>query len=80
MVAPKRAVLVGEPTGGNVLGTSPLMLGDWAVVEIPMVDLYVDDVRLEGVGVEPDFLVTDLPTNGRDPYIEKALEVLDMKR
>lgn len=76
----KRAVLVGEPTGGNVLGTSPLMLGDWAVVEIPMVDLYVDDTRLEGVGVEPDFLVVDKPSTGRDPYIEKALEVLDMKR
>jgi carboxyl-terminal processing protease len=76
----KRAVLVGEPTGGNVLGTSPLMLGDWAVVEIPMVDLYVDDVRLEGVGVEPEFLVVDKPTNGRDPFIEKALEVLEMKR
>jgi carboxyl-terminal processing protease len=76
----KRAVLVGEPTGGNVLGTSPLMLGDWAVVEIPMVDLTVDDVRLEGVGVDPDFLVLDSPTaDGRDPYIERALEALAMR-
>jgi carboxyl-terminal processing protease len=76
----KRAVLVSEPTGGNVLGTSPLMLGDWAVVEIPMVDLSVDDVRLEGVGVDPDFLVLDSPTaDGRDPFVERALEVLAMK-
>lgn len=76
----KRAVLVGEPTGGNVLGTSPLMLGDWAVVEIPMVDLEVDGVRLEGVGVDPDFMVVDRPTSDKDPYIEKALEVLKMAR
>lgn len=76
----KRATLVGVTTGGNVLGTSPLMLGDWAVVEIPMVDLEVDDVRLEGVGVEPDFIVLDKPTEGRDPFIEKALEVLAMAR
>ncbi len=77
----KRAVLVGEPTAGNVLGTSPLMLGDWAVVEIPMVDLYVDDVRLEGVGVDPDFMVLDKPgPDGSDPYIEKALEALAMKQ
>jgi carboxyl-terminal processing protease len=77
----KRAVLVGEPTGGNVLGTSPLMLGDWAVVEIPMVDLYVDEVRLEGLGVEPDFMVLDKPgPDGKDPYIEKALEALAMKQ
>lgn len=77
----KRAILVGEPTGGNVLGTSPLMLGDWAVVEIPMVDLFIDEVRLEGVGVDPDFLVLDKPgPDGRDPSIEKALEALAMKQ
>ena len=76
----KRAVLVGEATGGNVLGTSPLMLGDWAVVEIPMVDLEVDDVRLEGKGVEPDFYVVEKPTADRDPFIERAIEVLNMAR
>lgn len=77
----KRAVLVGEPTGGNVLGTSPMMLGDWAVLEIPMVDLYIDDNRLEGRGVEPDFFVTELVgPDGADPFIEKALQVLDMKQ
>jgi carboxyl-terminal processing protease len=76
----KRAVLVGEATGGNVLGTSPVMLGDWAVVEIPMVDLEVDDVRLEGVGVEPEFIVLEKPTAERDPFVEKALEVLAMAR
>ena len=76
----KRAVLVGEPTGGNVLGTSPMMLGDWAVIEIPMVDLYIDDNRPEGRGVEPDFFVTELMgPDGADPFIEKALQVLDMK-
>ncbi len=77
----KRAILVGEPTGGNVLGTSPLMLGDWAVLEIPMVDLEIDDVRLEGVGVDPHFLVLDKPgADGKDPYIDKALEALAMKQ
>jgi carboxyl-terminal processing protease len=77
----KRAVLVGEPTGGRVLGTSPLRFGDWAILEIPMVDLFVDDIRLEGNGVEPDFLVTDsYDSQGKDLYIERALDVLKMAR
>lgn len=76
-----RATLVGQPTGGRVLGTSPLMIGDWAVFEIPMVDLYVDGLRLEGKGVDPDFLVLDQPgAEGSDPFVEKALQVLAMAR
>lgn len=73
----KRAALVGQPTGGRVLGTSPLRLGDWAIFEIPMVDLAVDDVRLENNGVDPDFLVLDeFSPEGKDMFIERALDLL----
>ena len=75
----KRATLVGRPTGGRVLGTSPFMIGDWAVFEIPIVDVIVDGVRLEGRGVDPDFLVLDpADKDGKDLDVEKALEVLKM--
>lgn len=72
-----RATVIGQKTGGRVLGTSPMMLGDWAILEIPRVDLAVDGVRLEGVGVEPDFWVfEEFGPDGEDLFIEKAVEAL----
>ena len=72
-----RATLVGERTGGNVLGTSPFWIGDWAILEIPMVDVIVDGVRLEGVGVEPHVAVIDeFDADGNDLFLARALEIL----
>ena len=72
-----RATLVGERTGGNVLGTFPFWIGDWAILEIPMIDVIVDGVRLEGVGVEPHVAVIDeFDADGNDLFLARALEIL----
>lgn len=77
MKSSKRATLVGERTGGNVLGTVPSPVGDWAFLEIPMVDVAVNGERLEKVGVAPDVAVApEFDAQGKDLYVAKALEVL----
>jgi carboxyl-terminal processing protease len=73
----KRATLVGEKTGGNVLGTSPSPVGDWGYLEIPMVDVKANGVRLEKVGVAPDIAVPqEFDASGKDLYVEEAIKVL----
>ncbi len=73
----KRAVLVGSTTAGHVLGTFPQRIGDWAYLEIPMVDVIADGVRLEGKGVAPDIAVPrEFDANGKDLFLERAIEVL----
>ncbi len=73
----KRATLVGSNTAGNVLGTSPIKIQDWGYLEIPMVDLTVDGVRLEAVGVAPDVLIEDgFDAEGRDSVLEQGLSIL----
>ncbi len=73
----KRATLVGSTTAGHVLGTSPMRVSDWAILEIPMVEVIADGVRLEGVGVKPDIPVSpEFDDAGKDLYLEKTLEVL----
>ncbi|CAN5510430.1 S41 family peptidase [soil metagenome] len=73
----KRATLVGSTTAGNVLGTFPQRISDWAYIEIPSTDLTVNGIRLEGVGVPPDVTVAkEFDEKGNDLYIAKALEVL----
>jgi carboxyl-terminal processing protease len=71
-----RATLVGTRTGGNVLGTSPRPVGDWAYLEVPMVDLTVDGKRLEDVGVPVDVEAPDgFDAAGRDLALAKAVEI-----
>ncbi|RYG33204.1 PDZ domain-containing protein [bacterium] len=73
----KRATLIGETTAGNVLGTSPYRINDWSFLEIPMVDVAIEGVRLEGKGVAPDIAVSQSPSaDGKDATVEKAVEVL----
>lgn len=73
----RRATLVGSATAGNVLGTYPQKISDWAYLEIPMVDVISDGVRLEGHGVQPDVPVAqEFDASGKDLYLEKALEIL----
>jgi carboxyl-terminal processing protease len=71
------ATLVGERTAGAVVGGRLFKLGDDAIMYLAVSDVRVDGVRLEGVGVEPDVAVPDeLPfADGRDPQLEKALDV-----
>jgi len=73
----KRATLVGETTAGNVLGTFPSPVGDWAYLEMPLVDVKADGVRLEKVGVPPDDPVAkEFDAKGDDLYLQEALKVL----
>lgn len=75
--ASHRAVLVGSNTAGNVLGTAPRRLNDWAFIEIPIVEVYADGIRLEGKGVAPDVPVAkEFDASGKDLYVAAALQVL----
>ena len=73
----KRAVLVGERTAGAVVGGRPYVLSEGSLLLIAVQDVQVDGVRLEGVGVEPDVPVKcELRyAAGRDPQLERALEI-----
>jgi carboxyl-terminal processing protease len=71
------AKVVGERTAGAVLAGTPLRLSNGDLLYLAVMDGAVDGTRLEGVGVTPDIEVPDaLPyAAGKDPQLEKALEV-----
>ncbi len=72
-----RATLIGDTTAGDVLGTSPMPIQDWAYLEIPMVDLSMEDIRLEDTGVDPHIaLPKEYGDDGTDLYLKRALEEL----
>jgi carboxyl-terminal processing protease len=72
----KRGTLVGTNTAGHVLGTSPIPIDDWLILEIPMVELIAAGTRLEGVGVSPDIEVKpEFDESGADRVLQKGLEV-----
>jgi carboxyl-terminal processing protease len=72
-----RAKLIGETTAGNVLGTSPNRLNAWSFLEIPMVDVAVDGVRLEKNGMRPDIEVRpEYGPNGTDLVLQRAVREL----
>lgn len=74
----KRGQLVGQRTAGHVLGTWPFLLkGDWAYLEIPMVEYPANGERLEKKGVEPDVLVPDeFDSEGKDLILGRGLDLL----
>jgi carboxyl-terminal processing protease len=77
----KRATLIGSTTAGHVLGTSPMPIEDWAYLEIPMVEVITDGVRLEGKGVEPNIaLPAEFDAEGNDLHLKRALEFLTAGR
>ncbi len=71
------ATLVGERTAGAVLAGTPLRLSNGDLLYVAVMDGTVDGTRLEGVGVGVDVEVPDaLPyAGGKDPQLDKALEV-----
>lgn len=70
-----RATLIGKPTIGHVLGTSPRPIGNWAYAEIPMVELTVNGEKLEKNPVQPDILIDrEISPTGQDLVLERALE------
>jgi carboxyl-terminal processing protease len=77
----KRAKLVGERTAGAVVAGQINLLSDGSLLYLAVEDIMVDGERLEGVGVKPD---VEVPAGleyaeGRDPQLERALEVLSAR-
>jgi tricorn protease len=72
--------LVGEPTGGLVIGTSSYRLIDGTLFRVPRTGVFtVNGVNMEKHGVFPDFLVETHPdqlAKGIDVQLEKAVTVL----
>jgi len=70
-----RGELLGSTTAGHVLGTSPMRINDWSILEVPMVSLKIDGIDLEGNGVKPDIEVKpEFGPNGEDRALEKGIE------
>jgi carboxyl-terminal processing protease len=71
------AKVVGERTAGAVLAGTPLRLSNGDLLYLAVMDGAIDGTRLEGVGVTVDVEVPEaLPyAGGKDPQLEKALEV-----
>ena len=75
-----RAILVGEKTGGNVLGTSPSPVSDWGYLEIPMVDVKETGCGWRRSGSRRTWRCSrEFDENGKDLDIEEALKVLAKK-
>jgi tricorn protease len=72
--------LVGQPTGGLVIGTGSVRLVDGSVLRIPRIGVYTaKGVNMEKEGVVPDYLVEEHPdqlAKGIDGQLIKAVEVL----
>lgn len=72
--------LVGQPTGGHVIGTSAVQLIDGSLFRVPRTGVYtVNGLNMEQHGVTPDVTVEQTPdqvARGQDPQIDKAVEVL----
>lgn len=72
--------LVGQPTGGYVIGTSSVRLIDGSQFRIPRLGVYTaKGVNMEKEGVLPDVLVEPNPdelARGKDAQLEKAVTVL----
>jgi tricorn protease len=72
--------LVGQPTGGLVIGTSSIRLIDGSTFRIPRTGVFtLKGVNMEKEGVSPDILIEPHPdelAKGRDVQLDKAVEVL----
>jgi C-terminal processing protease CtpA/Prc len=76
----RRAVVVGSPTAGEVLGAESFRLRDGGVLYVSTSDfIFCDGRRLEGVGVQPDVEVTGLRPgrdDTEDPVVRAAQRAL----
>ena len=75
--------LVGQPTGGLVIGTSETALIDGSVFRLPRTGVFTaKGVNMEKEGVMPDVLVEAQPdelAKGNDPQLKKAVDVLTVE-
>ncbi|MFO0876367.1 MAG: S41 family peptidase [Gemmataceae bacterium] len=72
--------LVGEATGGYVIGTTGMRLVDGSMFRIPRIGVYtMRGVNMEKEGVAPDVPVENHPdqlARGQDAQLERAVQVL----
>ncbi|MSQ93914.1 MAG: PDZ domain-containing protein [Gemmataceae bacterium] len=72
--------LVGEPTGGLVIGTRGITLIDGSTFSTPRIGIHtIKGVNMEKEGVMPDITLVAHPDDlarGHDAQLEKAVEVL----
>jgi tricorn protease len=72
--------LVGQPTGGHVIGTSSVRLIDGTMFRVPRTGVFtLKGVDMEKEGVVPDVEVEELPdqiAKGIDAQLDKAVDVL----
>jgi tricorn protease len=75
--------IVGQPTGGLVIGTSETRLIDGSSFQLPRTGVYTSrGVNMEREGVIPDVLVEATPEDlakGTDPQLKKAVEVVTVE-
>ena len=71
--------LVGTKTAGDVLAGRAFMLKDNSILELAVLDVHVDGMRLEGNGVTPDIEIPfDLRyADGADPQFDRAVDEMD---
>jgi carboxyl-terminal processing protease len=74
--------VLGTTTAKDVLAATAFFMSDGSLLEVAVNNVWVDDERLEGVGVEPTIVVPfDRPyAAGRDPQLDRAIEVLSRPR
>ena len=72
--------LVGQPTGGHVIGTRSILLVDGSSFRTPRVGVVTNKgVNMEKEGVSPDVLVEVHPdqlSRGQDAQLDRAVDVL----
>jgi tricorn protease len=72
--------VVGQPTGGLVIGTSETALIDGSVFRLPRTGVFTNKgVNMEREGVMPDVVVDASPEDlvkGNDPQLKKAVDVV----
>jgi tricorn protease len=72
--------LVGQPTGGHVIGTGGVRLIDGSLFRIPRIGVFTTKgVNMDKEGVIPDVFVETHPdqlAKGLDPQLDRAVEVL----
>src|SRR6202043_3744901 len=75
--------LVGQATGGNVIGTGEVRLVDGSRLRIPRIGVFTSKgVDMDKEGVRPDVLVEPLPdqlARGVDAQLDKSVEVLQQE-
>jgi tricorn protease len=72
--------VVGQPTGGMVIGTAGIRLIDGSVFRVPRIGVYTaSGVNMEREGVQPDVAVeanADQLAKGNDAQLDRAVEVV----